>query len=543
MYAAILGQVFRRWGIYKAELSATLGTIERLIGCHSLFSAVERQFSMRQLDSFGAAIVIVWLLSPIGGQSSLRLLSTQPFTRPETNSLTYFPIEAYPMATLINTDGDASRLWSLYALPYIQALQQRYDNVPKQQLESGDLYTGDIRNAEDFPTYHAGTPDYNWHYRERPQDFVLTSRINKGIPILRSYMSGNSSFNTIRHYWAVECDAPKYNETFGTWSFATNNSTRIGATGVFPTFQLVVDADQSTSNNVSFAYHSRRNSDIENANVTTTHCQARALVVETNFICNLDFSSTESGCWVNAMRVINRDQVFGPTTTPLDMFRRISSIMPYVDLLRPDVPPTGSQITELYIGNRLWTRETSWFDLARLKKEDLSKNLQNAINTFWFSSIGDVTSQGQAADVSQQSLCDEAAGRSCTDTDGLGWNSTTIAGETMASEEYIYNIGFAIVMIIISLFLLVTSILSTVLVLKILAPDILGYVSTAVRDSPYFQSKEHVLSSMSGLQAARRLRDVRVKIADVNRQGGLGHVALTTMIDGSDSLSRKRMYD
>ncbi|KAH6621748.1 hypothetical protein C7974DRAFT_210334 [Boeremia exigua] len=123
IYAAILGTVLRRIGLYKAERSATVGTIERLIGCHSLFTTFETQIGLRRLDLLGVSLLLVWMLSPLGGQASLRLLTTTPRTLDFNSTLLYYPIEAYSAAPMILGSSDSSVYWPFYASPYMTALQ------------------------------------------------------------------------------------------------------------------------------------------------------------------------------------------------------------------------------------------------------------------------------------------------------------------------------------------------------------------------------------------------------------------------------------
>lgn len=69
-----MGRFFRHLGVYLAERGTKLGRIEQLVGCQSVFSALERQITLRHWSLVGLFSVLVWLLSPVGGQSALRLL-------------------------------------------------------------------------------------------------------------------------------------------------------------------------------------------------------------------------------------------------------------------------------------------------------------------------------------------------------------------------------------------------------------------------------------------------------------------------------------
>jgi hypothetical protein len=63
---------------------------------------------------------------------------------------------------------------------------------------------------------------------------------------------------------------------------------------------------------------------------------------------------------------------------------------------------------------------------------------------------------------------------------------------------------------------------------KTLAPDIFGYVSSMTRDNPQINLPEGG-STLSGLERARMLKKVKVKIADVSGDDGVGRVGLARL--------------
>lgn len=63
---------------------------------------------------------------------------------------------------------------------------------------------------------------------------------------------------------------------------------------------------------------------------------------------------------------------------------------------------------------------------------------------------------------------------------------------------------------------------------RTLAPDIFGYVSSLTRDNPHINLPEGG-STLSGLDRARMLKNVKVKIADVRGDDGIGRVGLARL--------------
>lgn len=102
------------------------------------------------------------------------------------------------------------------------------------------------------------------------------------------------------------------------------------------------------------------------------------------------------------------------------------------------------------------------------------------------------------------------------------------ANATVTEKYPVYQTNFACVglLLTVSSMLLLCALGSLVLELSISAPDIFGFVSSLTRDSDYFEPIPGG-SVLSGPERARRLKDVRVQIADVRSAEKVGHIALT----------------
>ncbi|KIY03227.1 uncharacterized protein Z520_01694 [Fonsecaea multimorphosa CBS 102226] len=74
-----------------------------------------------------------------------------------------------------------------------------------------------------------------------------------------------------------------------------------------------------------------------------------------------------------------------------------------------------------------------------------------------------------------------------------------------------------------------------------IAPDIFGYVSSLTRDNPHIDLPDGG-TTLGGLERARLLRNVKVRIADVSRDGQVGHVGLVAETRHADYLSPQKVY-
>jgi hypothetical protein len=76
MFAAIVGQLMTVIASWKLERSITIGRLEYLLGSRSLGAAFISLIKLRIINTLVPVILIVWCLSPLGGQASLRAVSS-----------------------------------------------------------------------------------------------------------------------------------------------------------------------------------------------------------------------------------------------------------------------------------------------------------------------------------------------------------------------------------------------------------------------------------------------------------------------------------
>jgi hypothetical protein len=94
-----------------------------------------------------------------------------------------------------------------------------------------------------------------------------------------------------------------------------------------------------------------------------------------------------------------------------------------------------------------------------------------------------------------------------------------------------------------SIFLLLVGAASVLLESMLVAPDTLGYVSTAVRNSRYLHlAKYKVDGTMGGPTRARALRDIEVMMQDVKSDAEVGKIALGQKTDKAVRLVNGRVY-
>lgn len=77
VFAAIVGRFLKSYSMYRAERGASMGMLEQLYGSQNLANAVQLTYALKGPGIVGVSVVILWLLSPLGGQATQRVLGTQ----------------------------------------------------------------------------------------------------------------------------------------------------------------------------------------------------------------------------------------------------------------------------------------------------------------------------------------------------------------------------------------------------------------------------------------------------------------------------------
>ncbi|KAF2123504.1 hypothetical protein P153DRAFT_413440, partial [Dothidotthia symphoricarpi CBS 119687] len=75
LFASIIGRAAHAILLWRLEKGERVGLLDTLASSTSLTSTVISQLQLRSLSILGVALLVVWSLSPIGGQASVRVMS------------------------------------------------------------------------------------------------------------------------------------------------------------------------------------------------------------------------------------------------------------------------------------------------------------------------------------------------------------------------------------------------------------------------------------------------------------------------------------
>ncbi|CAN9245625.1 unnamed protein product [Alternaria alternata] len=172
------------WGLETGQRIAVLDT---LAGRTSLTSTVVSQVHLRRVSYVGLALVAIWMLSPVGGQSSFRQITFGP--RHASENTTYLYVAPGPQMWVPDGGTTESNLNSIFtAAPLSSATQEGSPRDPWGHIKVPRVqYYEKISSAD----------DQGWYKTENGTEDTYSSLI--GIP-----MSGIDSTDFVEYAATIE---------------------------------------------------------------------------------------------------------------------------------------------------------------------------------------------------------------------------------------------------------------------------------------------------------------------------------------------------
>jgi hypothetical protein len=272
-------------------------------------------------------------------------------------------------------------------------------------------------------------------------------------------------------------------------------------------------------------------------NVTSVFCTPSQVYIESSVFCAKDATSQQ--CKVTAQR---------PSLLP-HMPEEISYLsFPYVALgltsLLPISTPQSSAVNFIqnYLYNplsqtNLISSPTSLSNnlgetpLQNIPLADIENRLGQIINAFMYASLWNSTPYitGASFDGIKAQLTggNDASfvPASTTELTAMIQNQTaafTVAGvQTNAALVYKCVYSWLVVFLVANTIMLVGAITGVYFSRRTIVPDYLGFVSSLAKESPYIRMPD-VGVNMDGMDKARLVKDVKVRLGDISENGGGG---------------------
>ena len=448
---------------------------------------------------------MLWALSPLGGQASLRLLDLGNHATTSPQNISYLNPEK---ASILAEGADAVQTlgFEVNAL-YLSALF----TPPAGQASAVDTWSNvKIPTIEKFEATSKSDAD-GW-YDVLTENTSYSSLV--GLPIDGIKMSGSYHFYVEALYMTLDCptvsDFTSVNASHGGFS--------VEFVGANSTSSLLYPNQTSYPPVKPWGVNFSALSFIDSDNAFTANCTLTRSSVESNVTCN------HGPCRVTNIRRSKFDQR-PPGYTPLFYGSGVYNLQSYWPTSGGSEHDGSSTPTEYFLADptmrSLSTSRNSWgVSLNGLSAALFSERFSLLFNTYWQCSLvpwyqtGDFPSNTSA-------LNDDLDG------DPEQTFNTTMTTVTTFTDIYVCNTVWAVILFIASSALLLCGVCGAIAKYMARGPDILGYVSTLTRDSPYIDLPPGGCA-LDGLERSRLLSNLKVKLQDVAAEDEIGHIAFSS---------------
>ena len=476
------------------------------MGSLTIFGTVELQFLLRTFDILGIGLIALWTLSPLGGQASLRLLGTGQHSTSSVQNISYLGPD---YLSLLGLGGDSVPFYiDLINALYLSALL----TPPAGQASPIDIWANvKIPAIENLESTTKSDAD-GW-YDIPPGNTSYSSLV--GLPIDGIRKNGSYHFYVESLYMVLDCPTVSY-------STLESGSEKGGFSLAFVRNASISADLQLLPNQTSYPtvkpwgvnYNAASNLDVDDS--FSANCTLTRSSVESNITCD------RGSCSVTNMRRSQFDRR-PPGYTPLFYGTGAANFEKYWPMSGSSGAHEGSStLTEYFLADptmeSLATNFTGEVSLAGLSANLFSKRFSLVFNTYWQCNLIPWYRTGNLpSNIS-------ALTKALTET-GDGTFNTTTTTVTNFTVVYVCNKVWAAILIIASTLLLVCGMCGAIVKYRARGPRILGYVSTMTRDNPYIDLPPGGCT-LDGLDRARLLKDMEVKMQDVAAEDEVGHIAL-----------------
>lgn len=552
-FAAISGRFFQnlsRWYLERPK-GIKLGTLEQITGSQSFPGAVQRAFTVRSGYWQSAIIIMVWALSPIGGQSSLRLFNhdhTIFYTEldvfcanPEFQGSLFDSASAMsheadtipPLysSLLLSTPSQRAGFADLWNRPKVPQLSRAM--ISNSTMEWHDISEADLKSGEDYSSL-----------------LGLDIRgITTDIPGRQFRFSANSS------YVDMEC------ERVASHQYANMTTTQSGKSSFNASMQNYTDRGEpmswylNTEASGHRLYYDSRDA-IHWAYLTKFECILRRIPVEVEFGCG---PFPTAGCGARRLRqreerfdaVPRRKEQPEPGLFQILPWSMTESAVANMLAFWPTAAGTpdlweGSSATDNFLAGddylfvsqklRTWDRDASNMTL-------FSRRMTTAFNTIFQVSL-------HPRNVTNADSSFIGPSNYTLDLDDPFYD--VIKAEVSDIHDiYVADRRWCAILLLVGSILQILAIAGLWLRAWITGPELLGFASSLMRDNPYFpESVNSCGSALSGAERAHICKDIRVQIADVRPSEESGYIAFKSLSPrgeedlawGQRGLSGKRLF-
>jgi hypothetical protein len=568
------------------------------MGSLTLAGALITTFKWSILRLSSVALILLWAFNPLGSQSSFRGIYLQDMDGSGTGFMSYYNYNASTQREMSMFRSQSTRarpkIRALYSaavydavssVQYVDTTNVTYENT--MMMLGGDEYAatqagtdawGNIRipNLQALSGYNSDNP-HRWvdvPWTERIQNY--SSLAGERVGGLKQNFTGNTTFTITSSYQGfdvrvplslqltasrdrflteVQCSSWKnlniYSGQADLWLL---NNTHLNLTEItHPTTELSLAQSRTFFVIRSTVYPSDADGDFQpplifgskadpvglgnTSLISVIQCTTRAVYVDAQVFCKSTGSVGKANCGVASIRETLTSAI--DTAPNHDDTIDIQYMDAFMDMLDDSQSGSGaSSIVEWYLQDPLTALNNpasfGYTNLAELDVRVFEKRLSLLWNTLWKMSY-------QYASIMGGNMTREKPDDGFEhDERVLNTTSTTVfplpaVYEINTPWMTVYFISVAVIFL--------AAIFSLVMRHGCHAPGLLGYVSTSIRDSVYFQDEDVQGNSVEGgTSKTRRLGKMKVMIADVQSGGDMGRIAFAP-VEAGQRVKRGRWYE
>jgi hypothetical protein len=556
VYTFIAARTIRFLAAWKFERGTTLGSLEQMLASRSLGGAITILWSLRIVNLTGLLLVIVAAVSPLGGQAALQMLKTQDKAELSQPEISYLSSLAGSTSILELSPG--------YLTENLPALNSLYTSSisasPRVKNSSVDLW-GNVKIPW-LPRDNAAVLDREGWYNIPVEPVLDKYSSLVGVPILNLPSGKNTTFSIETSYLNLDCydfilDAP-VNATHPLGSSQGNQSAAEGYQGSIPTtragFRIALDSTRpgytdsaiwSYLNDTATSYPQRTllfqspagGEGFGRNNIV--HCRIWTTYVEAYTVCLSPPSSNLSTptCSVTRLRSSLKPHPH-ENLTPLEFGQYLASFgenFPEATKFASTwvTSSSASSLAEMYLVNPQNPLDPTPDDPLTFRQAlrlhelvspaQVSVRLGQLVNSYHLGSLAPRVVTGLQASALSQPV-----------------NITVREGVVVSMNQtrYVCRWGWWSFFVVACVVLLAVAVAGIVVRAGLTGPDILGYVSSLTRDSPYVKVAEGG-SALDGADRARLLRGLRVQLRDaMDGTGEVGRLVFGSVEETEEGVKR-----
>ncbi|KAI1304465.1 hypothetical protein F5Y03DRAFT_170339 [Xylaria venustula] len=544
VFAAIVGRTLKSIATWKLQRGTTIGRVEQLLGSHTIVGSIVTQIELRTFGLVAIIIVVLWSLSPLGSQAALRIAHVETKIVESQHTIKMLNPDSIYVTGEYSSDLQGSLPMSLFS----NALVSSTVLEGKTQDAWGGLR---IPMIEVFDNYTNG----DWiSLSPNGSETVFSSII--GVPHNSTFPVGMTTFTVNTSYMTLDCpvfetrpesqwtnftdahSAPRLENKINTWypkwvtflgdSLVAPNGIRLAVSTCLIGCEVALTPEE-----IQKPREARRlvwESPYLNG---TDHvdCTIHTTYVDVNYTC-----SSPSQCDATGVRLSH--SLPQPSTFSNFNFPHLNKTDPWLkrNFTSFDRGSVGDAIGLLELLTSSFTLHDSgtmfpvmgymispkdpyttdspydWKGMASLGRKTFETRLTQIINTQYLAGIAPRTTIGvdpllAPKDEQEPTLLKTIA--------------TTGVGESF----FVCDKGWFSAVFIISVIVLATAAVGAVLRRLTLVPDVLGTLSVATLDNrcERLPTKGTMLS---GLERARYMKGVGIRLGDVEPSQPVGRIAL-----------------